>query len=182
MKHIIFPALIDGKMANACEQNINGMDMGYSFEVDEFEPAELNAGEFGYQYRETKDDLDIVFPDGRVEKAKGKVLRLSKSDMQPIVDAEKFARKQKQMLSAAKALIGVVLVKEIGSINTQLNASTATDPDVIEQWQAKFALRDEIKFTHGKRLKQAIRNASDLNQLEKISTTMNKDYERWANA
>ena len=182
MKHIVFSDLKDGAMATPCAENINSMGMGYSFEVREFEADDLNAGLFGYQYRETKDDLEIVFPDGKTKKIKGKVVRLSKSKMKKIVDKREFLRKQKGLLDAAKALIGVTLINKIGSINSQLNASTATNPDIQKEWQAKFKLRDEIKFKHGKRLKDAIRNAKNLDDLEVIKISMTKSFKRWANA
>ena len=179
---IIFPELKDGTMANPCADNYNGTGLGYCFEVAEFEAEDLNAGEFGYQFKATNDDLDIVHPDGKVEKAKGKIVRLSKSDMQPRIDAEKFNSQQRRLTKKAKNLIAETLLKEIGSITAQLNASTSTNPDVQKEWQAKFALRGEIKFVHGKRLKDAIRNAQDLDALEGIKSTMTSDFKGWANA
>ena len=178
---IIFPTLSDGIMATPCAENINGMGMGYSFEVPKFEAQDLNEGEFGYQFKATDDDLDIVFPDGKVEKQKGKIVRLSKSKMKPKIDAEKFNLHQAKLLNSAKALIGQILVQKIGSITAQLNASTSTNPDVINEWQPKFQLRDEIKFIHGRRLKDAILGAKKLDDLEKIKLTMTENFEGWAN-
>jgi len=87
--------------------------------------------------------------------------------------------KKAQALAKAKTLIANAISKNVGSVTSQLNASTATDPEIRKEWDVKFALRNEIKFTHGRRLKDAIRNAKNLNDLEKIP--MNEKYEDWAN-
>ena len=182
MKHIIFPQLEDGSMPTPCAENINGMGMGYSFEVAEFEAEDLNNGEFGYQFKATDDDLDIVFPDGKVERAKGKVVKLSKNDMQPILDAEKLEQKQSLLLANAKNLIGSTIVAQVGAITDQLNAGTTASEDIKSQWKAKFELRDKIKFVDGKRLKDAVRNAKTSDDLTAIEATMTNDSSGWANA
>jgi hypothetical protein len=177
IEHIIFQNLSDGAMATPCEQNINGMGMGYSFKVGEFEAADLNAGEFGYQYRETKDDLDIVHPKGKIEKAKGKVVKLSKAKMKKIVEQRDFLRTQKAALAQAKYAIKTAIINNVGSVTDQLNATSTTDETIKQEWQAKFALRDAIKFEHGKRLKDAIRTATKVEELPEITN----DFESWAN-
>jgi hypothetical protein len=87
--------------------------------------------------------------------------------------------KKAQALAKAKTLIANAIVKNVGSVTSQLNASTATDPEIQKEWRSKFKIRDEIKFTHGRRLKDSIRNAKNLDDLEKIS--MNEKHEDWAN-
>lgn len=177
MKHIIFDALIDGKMANACEENINGKGMGFSFEVPDFEPQDLNDGLFGYQFQDSKDELKIVFPDGTIKKTKGKVVKLSKAKMKKIVEQRDFLRKQKSALAQAKYAIRQAIEKNIGSVADQLNAASTTNETVKQEWQAKFALRDAIKFEHGKRLKEAIRTATKVEELPEITD----DFASWAN-
>jgi len=177
MKHIIFDVLVDNKMANACEQNINGMGMGYSFEVPDFEAADLNAGVFGYQYKNTNDDLEIVFLDGKIEKVKGKVVKLSKAKMKKIVEQRDFLRKQKAALAQAKYAIRQTIEKSVGSVTDQLNAASTTNETIKQEWQARFALRDAIKYEHGTRLKNAIRTATKVEELPEIT----EDFASWAN-
>jgi hypothetical protein len=174
---IVFPSLKNGAMATPSAENFNGTGLGFCFEVAEFAPEDLNEGRIGYRYEATNDDLDIVHPDGSITLEKGKVVKLSKAALKKIVTQQKFAQKQKSALTQAKFAIKTAIINNVGSITDQLNAASTTDETIKQQWQAKFALRDAIKYQHGKRLKDAIRTATKVEELPEITD----DFASWAN-